>query len=454
MRLVPAVLFLAAVAPLHAQLQLFLVDSLSERPVTPVQDLGTIGRGDTLTTRFRLRNIGTAATPVRNLEVAGAGYTLGTSVQLPQTLSGGSALEFTVVFRASSDGTYSAVLRSESASTLLTVTVAGQLTIAQVTASGPRTLANGAVIDCGSSERGSALTVRFLLQNPTNTDQYLPRIDVTGPDFAVATPPALAVLKPLDETTFAIGFTPSAVGAVRGTLTIGSRTFALSGTGLEPPLPLPRLSISIPQRQSGAQGVVNILLSEKSRTSGSGTLTMEFRPGLAGAADPAVLLASGGRSVRFTVTPGDDRAYFGDLPGMPFQTGTTSGSLVFTLQMGTATDQQTVEVPAAPVGINTVQATHSGAGIEVRITGYDNVRTAGPLGFTFYDRSGGVIAPGTIRADSSADFGRYFQTSDLGGQFQLRAAFPVTGDASGIDSVEVELTNSAGSAKSTRTRLR
>ena len=374
-------------------------------------------------------------------------------VALPQTVNPGAALDFGVVFHASTDGLYSAVLRSEGVSSLLTVTVLGQLTLAQETATGPRVLTNGATIECGVAERGSAVTVKLLLQNQTAADQYLPPLSVQGDDFNLPVAPGARLLARLEETSVEIRFAPMATGARRGTLTFGSRSFVLSGAGLEAPLPRPRLSIALPQPQSGRQGMVTVLLNEVARTGGAGTLSVELRPTLPGAVDPAVQFATGGRMVPFTVSPGDDRAYFGDQPGAAFQTGTTAGTLVFTEQLGTTADQQAINLPPAPVAISAVQAARGGAGLEVRVTGFDNARTAGPLSFTFYDRAGTAIPPGAIRADSSTEFGRYFQISDAGGLFQLRASFPVTGDAQGIDAVEVEMQNSAGAAKSARTRL-
>jgi hypothetical protein len=52
--------------------------------------------------------------------------------------------------------------------------------------------------------------------------------------------------------------------------------------------------------------------------------------------------------------------------------------------------------------------------------------------------------------DAGTDFTRYFSTTDLGGVFQLRAVFPVTGDTSRIASCDVTLTNAAGNSKTPR----
>ncbi|MGI8742470.1 MAG: hypothetical protein ACR2NN_07840 [Bryobacteraceae bacterium] len=55
-----------------------------------------------------------------------------------------------------------------------------------------------------------------------------------------------------------------------------------------------------------------------------------------------------------------------------------------------------------------------------------------------------------IRVDETSDFRRYFGAGKAGGAFQLRATFPVTGDATQIAGVDVEMTNSAGIAKTQR----
>ena len=437
-----------------AQFTLFMVDGNAERSVPAVLDLGKAGRGDTLTARFRLRNTSAAPAPVRVLEVAGVGFSLGAPVVLPQTVSPGAALEFSVVFRAAADGAYSAALRSEGISVLLTASVEAVLAFAVQTPGGPSPLANGATAGFGTVERGSLAALRFLIQNPTGSDRAIPALAIQGDDFRFsAPPPSGAVLHPLEQVSFEIVFSPSATGARRATLLAGDRSFVLNGTGIEPPLPKPRLSISLAQRQSGQQGSVAVMLAEVSRTSGTGTLAFELRPQIPGAADPAVQFAQGSRTVSFTVAPGDDRAWFGERASAAFQTGTTAGTLVFSVTLGSAGDQQSVEIAPGPVGVSAVAAVRTPAGVEVRVSGFDNTRTAGPLAFTFFDRAGAPIPPGAVRADGSAEFGRYFQQSEAGGTFLLRAAFPVTGDAAFIDAVEVELTNSAGTARSTRTKF-
>jgi hypothetical protein len=119
--------------------------------------------------------------------------------------------------------------------------------------------------------------------------------------------------------------------------------------------------------------------------------------------------------------------------------------------LGAATDRQSLTIPPAVAGVTAVQGLRNSGSIEVRITGFDNTRSLGQLAFTFYDPSGAAIAPGPVRTDSSQDFAAFFQTSDAGGVFLLRAVFPVTGNVSGIASFDVALTNSAGTAKTSLT---
>ena len=72
------------------------------------------------------------------------------------------------------------------------------------------------------------------------------------------------------------------------------------------------------------------------------------------------------------------------------------------------------------------------------------------LAFTFFDSAGRTIQPGVLRVDASADFKRYFQSGAAGGMFALRATFPVSGDATQVAAVEVEITNSAGITRTQR----
>ena len=170
--------------------------------------------------------------------------------------------------------------------------------------------------------------------------------------------------------------------------------------------------------------------------------------------DPALqFLASGQRTISFTVAEGDDVARFDGRPDTEFQTGTTAGSVVLTVKLGPYTESLTMDVPIAPVVVDTTRATRTPAGIEVRTTCFDTSRSATRLAFTFFDRQARVVAPGAIQVDGSQAFRQYFLTTDFGGMFTLLAVFPVRGDASQIGTVEIELINSLGATSTGRVQI-
>ena len=269
-----------------------------------------------------------------------------------------------------------------------------------------------------------------------------PAISVQGADFALlAAPPSGQALQTGQGGEFTVLFTPHTNGLLQGSLTIGDRSYPLLGTGVDPPLPKPTVSIDLDQAASDQQPSLIVRFDAPAQTSGTGTATLVF----VGPADSAIAFASGGRNATFAIAPGDVQAV------LPFQTGTTAGVLTFTVQMGGASDQQSVTIAAVPPGISTTQGVRSPGAVEIRIAGFDNTRSLGALSFTFYDASGNPIAPGAILTDASSAAAKYFAGSDLGGVFLLDAVFPVTGDTAQVTSCAVTLTNSAGSSKTQRT---
>ncbi|MCX6630261.1 MAG: choice-of-anchor D domain-containing protein [Candidatus Solibacter sp.] len=421
-----------------AQFDLFLVEGTAQRAAPPLYDFGSLYANESASAHFRVRNTSNAAATLNVLAVAGVGFTL-VSPALPIGLAPQGAVDLSVVFRATDAGTYSASLNSEGIAILLAATVAPRLTYRVGTGAG--TALTGAV-DFGGVVRGSAGLRRITIQNDTPLLLLIPAVSVQGADFALLAPaPSGQVLEPHQGGEFTIAFTPRIAGVRQGSLVIGDRSYPLLGTGVDPPLPKPVVSLDLRQAASAQQGAVIIRFDAPAQTSGTGSVTLDFR----GAADAAIAFASGGRGATFPIAPGDLQAV------LPFQTGTTAGVLTFTAQIGGSIDQQSVTIAAASPGIATAQGVRSASALEIRITGFDNTRSLGALSFLFYDAAGNAIAPGAIRTDATADFARYFAASDLGGVFFLRAVFPVTGDAALVASCEVTLTNSAGSAKTQRT---
>jgi len=423
---------------LNAQFGLFLVEGNSERVAPSITDLGSVYAGESATAHFRLRNTSSVAATLSSVAVAGVGFTL-ISPSLPLDVAPKDAVDLTVTFRAADMGAYSASFNSTGIAVLLIATVAPRLTY-RVDPSGaapfPGTLDFGGVLSGSGAER------RIVILNETPLVLTIPAISVEGGDFILrGTAFSGQALEPRQSREFSILFTPQTTGLRQGLLRLGDRSYPLLGTGIAPPLPKPTVSVDLKQAASATQGTLIIRFDAPAQTSGTGTAILDFP----GPSDPAISFAAGGRSVAFPIAQGDTQAV------LPFQTGTTAGVLSFTAQVGGWIDQQSVTIGAVPPGVSTIQAMRTAAGLEIRITGFDNTRSIGSLAFTFYDATGNPIAPGAIRADATKDFASYFASSGLGGIFQLRAVFPVDGNAAGVASCEATLSNSAGTVTTQRT---
>jgi hypothetical protein len=195
-------------------------------------------------------------------------------------------------------------------------------------------------------------------------------------------------------------------------------------------------------------------------SSGSGTVTLAFQSVVGGVSDdPAVTFADGTRSASFTVAEGASAGQFAGGPSVSFGTGTTAGTLVFTVTLGAQTAQTTITIPKAVVGIDAAVAARNVAcaptllyctttNVQLQINGWDNTRSASQLVFTFFNSSGVKIPPSPIIVDGTAAFQSYFSGSDLGGVFGLSAFFPVNGDSDQVVTAQVALKNSQGTAPS------
>ena len=421
----------------HAQFNLFLAEGSTERAAPAVYDFGSLYSGESASAHFRVRNVSSAPATLTVLDVAGVGFTL-TSPTLPVGLAPQGAIDLTVVFGATDTGAYSASLRSDGIAILLTATLSPRLTYRMDV---PGTPFPGPV-DFGSVVAGSAAQRGITFRNDTPLMLTVPSISVQGTDFALpAAAPSGQALQPGQGGEFTIVFSPQTTGARQGSLIIGDRTYPLLGTGVDPPLPKPIVSLDLKQTASAQQGTLIVRFDAPAQSRGTGTATLDFQ----GAADPAIVFASGGRSTTFAIAPGDVQA------ALPFQTGTTAGVLTFTVQVGAASDRQSVTITAVAPVVNSVQAVRSAGALQVQVTGFDNTRSLGALSFTFYDAAGNPLLPGAIHTDATADFSTYFAASNLGGVFLLRAVFPVTGDATLVASCDATLANFAGSAKTQRT---
>ncbi len=431
-----------AATPMCAQLQLFVPQGEIERPVATQFDFGPVPNGDTLDVRFRIRNTGSYAASLTTLSVSGAGFSLTGAPPLPYPLVSGAAVDFTVRFLPPDTGQYSAVLRVNSLSPI--IRGSGLPTVAVLFNS--TALTPGAAIDLGTVERGATLARNFALANQTRQPLTVQSLLIAGPGFRFGSVFSLPLkLDPGQTAPFDVVYEPKSTGAVDGAMAVDQRRFTFMGTVVEPPLPQPKLSVEPSALTSAIQGKLTVRFSEPSRTAGAGKVTLDFQPSASGfPTDPAILFpAANGRTATFNVVEGQSSAQ------LEFQSGTTAGTLTFTAELGANTDQIALTIPPAPMGVDTIRGTRTSTGVEVFLAGWDNTGSASAIAFTFYDIAGAMIGS-AIRADLSADFRKYFHSSDIGGVFGLRAVFPVQGDATRIAGVEAEVVNSVGTTRTRR----
>jgi hypothetical protein len=451
--LLAALLALAA-GPAWGQFQLYLVNGDIVQQIVNTYGLGNVAPGTPVAVSLQITNISSAPALLDLLTVTGAGFSVpaADTPALPVTLGPQQSVDFTVVFQATSPGTYSAAVNSVGISVTLTATVPVELTYQWVTGTGAVELLSAGPVTFGTVPVGQSPAIEILLYNYTSATLAVPSVSVGGSGFSLLSqPPAGTTVSPSASAALEVQFTPTAAGTSTGTLTIGGQSFTLTGTGVIAPLPAPSIALTLPEPDSDEQGTLAVNLSAVPQAPAAGTATLTFVPiaSIPNASDPAIAFATGGQSVTFNVFIGQAQAVFGSANSIPFQTGTTAGTLTVTVELGANTVEQSIVILPAVVGLTAVQGVRSNSSVEVDLTGFDNTRTAGGLTFTFFDANGNELAA-PIQADGSSDFAAYFQSS-AGGTFELKAVFPVTGDTSQIASFQAVVANSAGNVTTART---
>lgn len=446
-------LIFATLLPLSAlaQLQVFQFDGTNDTPVGSLVNVGAAAPGDTLKTRFHVRNIGSGSSALTTLSLAGQGFSFASAPSLPYTLAPytgpASEVEFDIDFTPSIAGSLSAFLAVNNLNIVLQGTAAGGAT---VSLSGSQTaLTAGAVVNFGSVAVGASQSQGFVLSNPSSSSLTVQSVVVSGAAFQLVPGLKLPVqIAPGQTATFQVTFTPSSPSADQGTLAIDGRSFNLTGQGLAPALPSVSLVLASTVGASAQQNSISISLDSASQTTGTGTLAMAFESSVPGVTDdPAIQFLSGPqRTATVNIAIGATLATIGGQSSMPFQTGTTAGTLTFTLSLGNGTHQQiSLVIPGSTVVIDSVTAVRQLGALNVAFSGFDNTYSASQLAFTFYDLTGKALPQGAINVNAATAFQQYFSSTQAGGAFQLLATFPVTGDTSQIGYVTAQFTNSAGS---------
>ncbi|MEP7352197.1 MAG: choice-of-anchor D domain-containing protein [Acidobacteriota bacterium] len=419
--------------------------------------LGQTAVGDTASILLRVRNLSSAPVDITRYVALGAGFTL-VARNVPFTIAGNASYDAILYFTPTAAASYSANLQINTFATQLLASGIGppDLTILPTcNTSDPHTILFGNV------QKGQTRTCNFTLRNPGTTPMNIPAFFITGSEFInpqpLATPFTLAVGQTI---SFSIQFKTATVGVKSATLSIQSQTFTLTATSFDAPLPTPVLDFSGTLTggpatiASGQQVYVAMRLPSPAPFTSTGVLTMTLIPDSSLVTDDraVVFLGTGLTSVPFSVQQGSTAVLLSGQIALGFQTGTTSGRIRFTLSQiasGFVSDP-TVDlvIPRAPVELDLTQTGRTSGFLFVKLTGFDNTYSTGPLSFAFYNASGSLLQ--TVPADFSKEFQAYYQGTLTGSLFNASLQFNVNNAADAVASVEVTLTNSAGTTHSGR----
>lgn len=422
--------------PLAAQIQVFTLQTGLPVAAGPSVNLGTAAAGDIFEVRIRAVNSGSAPLALSTVTVSGAAFSLAAPF-LPITLAPAQSHDFSVRFAPSAPGSYSAVLSVNTFSTLLRA--AAVLGPALFITNGTQTVELNTSSLQVNLATGQVLTLALSAGNSYSTPLTLDSLSLSGDGFALVNPPAFPLtLAPGETVPVPVRVTGVAEGESAAVLTVGPRRFTLYALVFRPQLAAPRI-ITGDAPRNGQQLPVRLQLAQPAVGPGSGLLRAVF----SGADDPAIVFPNGAREIRFDVAAGSRDATFNGAPETVLQTGTTAGTLRLEAVTETGVTTETFRFDRAAVVVDSASARRNGSNLEIDINGFDNTREVGSLNFRFFDRGGNPIG-GVITTTPAELFKNYFAQSGLGGVFGMRAVFPVTGDATIVGSVLVEIANSVG----------
>lgn len=441
---------LVALLPLAAEAQLVIhaVNGGTETVVGSSYNFGQAALNSPSSVQFRIYNDGSAPVAA-TVVLSGVGFTF-TSPLLPYTIPPNSnvaqTLNITVSFTPVSTASFSANLQINSTSVILTGS--GVMAPTLASASG---CSSGVPFNFGNVPTGTSVACTFALQNLNPQAISVASVVVNGLGFTgpngITAP---LTLQPGQSVSFSVNFTPPAALPYAGTIAIGTQSYAIAGTGQTALLPVPTLEFSASSYASGQQGVLTMTIPGGSPMAASGTVNMTFTPSTAVVKDDSaiVFLANGARSIPFSVSMGATTVQLSGQNSAAFQTGTTEGTITFTITTAAALagslPVEKFTIGGTPVIVDSTSASKERAGfLDITIAGADNTYSAGAMSFSFFDTNGNAI-DSAVSSDFTSAFKSYYSGASAGSAFQVVVSFPVVGSVAGIGSVKVTLTNAAG----------
>jgi hypothetical protein len=433
----------------RAQLTLQSFNGTTGTPIGATYNFGNVASGSVEDIVFHALNAGNSAVVIDTLTLSGAGFNI-TAVNgtLPYTVAPENFLAFTVRFSAGSPAAYSAGLLVESISVLL---LADSIAGPTVTFFPPCSLAGSNGVNFGTLLNGSLHLCNFSVTNENSQPLVISNISVTGAFQASLVQATPLTLAPGQGTDFEIEITPicGTGGALTGTLMVNTNRYTLTGQSADPPMPTPVLTLDTSRIGSGEQHSLTMSLASPAACAASGNVNLIFTPApnLPVTDDTSIVFLSGSRrSLQFSASPGSSSVTIGGQSSAVFQTGTTAGTITFTVAgiPGASEPSISFAIAPAPISIETATASNQITGqLDVAIVGYDNTYSAGAMTFTFFDANNNMIGT-PVTANFATNFQGYFAMYTSGSSFLANISFPVQGNALLVATVTVTLNNNAG----------
>jgi len=458
------ILCLLALAPalLDAQIVLYSLSGITPSPLGAVYGYGQVAGGDSAVVRFRALNTGTTSITITCLQVTntmGAGFSIVNSSSTPFVIAPEESMDFFVAFSATDIANYSATLEVGTGTSTSACTPQGVVSaILLATAVPAATLSVAApctgpdindTITFGRIQQGTSQSCTLSIMNPFPQALTVAPLTVTGPAFTTTSPDAITIAAS-QSVSFTIQFAPMTDTTYSGTLTMGTRTYTLSGTGFTTPLPSLVWAFDTATIASGEQHTLSLQLSAPSTVAAAGSLTLSFAPSIATVTDDTAVqfVATSKRVASFAVNAGATAITINGQPNVVFSTGTTAGTITFTVDPGifglSGSPSTSLTAPPSPIVLDLTKSgvTSRANELDVVLAGFDNTYSIGNMSFAFVNRTGGSIA--SIPADFTSSFRTFFQGQTAGSSFLMRVTFPVTGDVTQVGGVAVTLNNTAG----------
>lgn len=412
--------------------QLLHRDGTAEVPVSGTFLMPPAAPGESSTARFRIRNTSSTAIVITRLSIDPSPFRTFDQFFPPRTMEPGGFADFSIRFSPPSPGEYVSTLHVNDFKVTLVGNSNATSSVELETPTGWLWLRAGETVSLGSVERRSVLTRRLRITPAMPAS-------ISGSGFSLSAGE--------NDSTYIIRFVSDRVGVNEGVLQVESRTFPLQVNVTDFPPPQPSLQW-LDQPAPAKQVKFRVKLPAPARAEVAGLLTVTFTPDAGLPDDGAVmLLPNAVRSVVVRIPEGASES--GDLT---LQTGTTAGVIRVRIAMGTNSAEESIRIGAMPVVLEGARALFASANAQITLSGYDTSRSAARVSFTFYLKSGQPAAPGRIDVDVRTAFADYYKTVS-GSAFVLRAHFPVSGTHTELESVEVEIVNSAGATSTGRLRI-